>query len=87
MAPPAAMRFQGEAEAVAAKVQKAGKGARARLVAAEVVAAQRPVEVVVMEAALLAMEPGTAQTGAALQALEAVAELDWVPRYSTTEGR
>ena len=57
------------------------------MVAAEVVAAQRPVGVAVMEAALLAMQPGTAQTGAALQALEAVAERDWVPRYSTTEGR
>jgi hypothetical protein len=87
MAPPAAMRFQGEGEAVAAKVQKAGKAARGRLVAAEVVAAQRPVEVTVMEPALLAMEAGTAQTGAALQALEAVVERDWVPPYSTTEGR
>ena len=50
-------------------------------------AAHTPAEEVVTEAALQATQAGMAETVAALQAPEAVAVPDWVPRYSTTEAR
>ena len=87
MVPPVVTRFQGEAAAAAACVQREEKEARVRSVEAVEAAAHTPAEEVVMEAALQATQAGTAETVAALQAPEAVAVPDWVPRYSTTEAR